>query len=375
MQQVSARLPVALSRACPLLLLGGLLLAGCQKQEITSFSAPKDVAPTKLPAGIPVSASAPTPIQWTTPAGWQEQPANGIRVGSFTINKDGKQADVSVIPLGAMSGSELDNVNRWRGQVGLAPIGAAELSGAGEKVTVGSAPASLYDMLGTDPKSRQPARILASSISAQGATWFFKMLGSDALVEQEKLAFKEFLKSVRFQASPALDQPPVSQSLMSASAAQSAMLSAHGESSADKPTWELPSGWQEQPVSAMRAATFQVSGENGTKAEVSVIKLAGPAGGVLANVNRWRSQVGLQPVEEAELEKLITIQDAGGVKITFADMAGRSVETGDQARMLAAIVPRSGGTWFYKMLGADQLVSQQKPAFIKFVETARYPNG
>ena len=116
-------------------------------------------------------------------------------------------------------------------------------------------------------------------------------------------------------------------------------------------------------------------GRKRAKADVSVIKLAGDAGGALANVNRWRAQVGLQPVDEAELAKLTTTQDVSGAKVSFVDLAGRSVESGDPARLLAATVPRGGSTWFYKMLGNDQLVAQQKAAFIKFVETARYPNA
>jgi hypothetical protein len=35
-------------------------------------------------------------------------------------------------------------------------------------------------------------------------------------------------------------------------------------------------------------------------------------------------------------------------------------------------VPRGGATWFYKLMGAAQLVEQQKPTFLKFVKTATY---
>ena len=124
----------------------------------------------------------------------------------------------------------------------------------------------------------------------------------------------------------------------------------------------------------MRVATFAVKDENGAKADVSVVKLGGMAGGLLANVNRWRSQMGLEPVDQAGLDKLISSRDVKGTKVIVVDMAGRSVESGNPSRLVAAIVPRSGVTWFYKMLGNDQLVSQQKAAFIQFVESARYPN-
>ncbi len=52
----------------------------------------------------------------------------------------------------------------------------------------------------------------------------------------------------------------------------------------------------------MRVASFEVS-ENGKTADVSVIPLGGMAGGDLANVNRWRGQVGLPPLAERRSAK------------------------------------------------------------------------
>ena len=321
----------------------------------------------------PPGASAPL-LQWKSPAGWQEQPASGMRVGSFSVTRGDQKADVSVIPLAGVSGSELDNVNRWRGQVGVGPIDASKLAEAGEKVLIGSQQGTLYDMAGTDPQTKQPARILAAILSSQGMTWFFKMLGSDALVEEQKPAFKEFLKSVTPAA--ATEQLPSSHPPIGASMqGNAAAMGMEKANPSEKPTWEVPAGWQEQPATSMRLATFQVTGDKGEKAEISVIKLAGDAGGLLANLNRWRGQVGLQPVDKAELEKLITTQEVNGTRIIVADMSGRAVESGDPARLIAITVPRPNSSWFYKMIGNEQIVEQQKPAFIKFVETARYPNG
>jgi hypothetical protein len=331
--------------------------------------------------GSPPPGAAAPALQWTMPAGWQEQAASGMRVGSFAVVKGEQKADVSVIPLAGISGSELDNVNRWRGQVGLAPFDAAKLAEAGEKVAIGGQQGTLYDMAGTDPQTKQPARILAAILSSQGMTWFFKMLGSDALVAEQKPAFKDFLKSVTESTATAQDQlppshPPLGGAGMQAGAgAMGAGGLGMGPATGEKPTWEVPAGWQEQPAASMRVATYQVTGENGAKADISVIKLAGEAGGMLANLNRWRGQVGLQPVGKADLEKQITTQEANGTKIILADMSGRAVESGEPARLVAATVPRAGGTWFYKMFGNEQLVEKQKPAFIKFVETARYPNA
>ena len=43
--------------------------------------------------------------------------------------------------------------------------------------------------------------------------------------------------------------------------------------------------------------------------------------------------------------------------------------------VVGAIVPREGHTWFYKMMGDEQIAGQQQAAFLKFIQTVRYPNA
>src|SRR4051812_8451045 len=95
---------------------GSLLstLTGCGRDDVRTYRVPKETTP-QLPAA-------------DLPAGWQAAPPGEMRVASYRVKgKDGKMADVSVIPLPGMAGRDIDNVNRWRGQVGLAPVSEGEL--------------------------------------------------------------------------------------------------------------------------------------------------------------------------------------------------------------------------------------------------------
>ena len=75
-----------------------------------------------------------------------------MRVASFKIQgQNGKQADVSVIPLPGLAGSDEANVNRWRGQVGLPPVSPDELKKSAENIEAGGQPAQLYDIAGQNP--------------------------------------------------------------------------------------------------------------------------------------------------------------------------------------------------------------------------------
>jgi hypothetical protein len=139
--------------------------------------------------------------------------------------------------------------------------------------------------------------------------------------------------------------------------------------------FEIPAGWQQQPGSAMRVASFRVPGNGVRDADISVFALGGPAGGELANVNRWRGQLGLEPLGAAEAEKSVEPLDAPGGKANLVDMTGTDRKTGQPARMIGVIVPRGGQTWFFKLLGNAQVVGREKAALQKFIQSTRFPDA
>ena len=58
----------------------------------------------------------------------------------------------------------------------------------------------------------------------------------------------------------------------------------------------------------------------------------------------------------------------------LVDVDGRDANTGEPVRLIGVIVPREGQTWFYKLKGDPEIAEHEKNAFIKFVQTVRYPN-
>lgn len=76
--------------------------------------------------------------------------------------------------------------------------------------------------------------------------------------------------------------------------------------------WIVPDGWTEDPQPRqMRLATYLVSGPEGSQ-EVAVTRFAGRVGGELANINRWRGQMGLPAISEPDLEAVITRFSSNG---------------------------------------------------------------
>jgi hypothetical protein len=391
----------------PLLFLITILLtAGCHKEQVQVYNVPNDqqasqpatpATPTNpsdmaLPPGhpdissaqmpaMPPGAGAPasSPLSWTLPVDWREIPPSEMRVASFTVtNADGKQADVSIVPLSGMGGGDFANVNRCRGQVGLPNASDDELQSAGEDVEAAGQPAKLYDIAGKNSGNGKPSRILAAIQHRGDTSWYFKMMGDGDLVEQQKPAFISFLKSLSFAAGQA--QSPATQPASGDMNAQSQLPPGHPDVSGmptettspaattGQPSWQVPAGWQAVDGGPFLVAKFALTNTDGTTADVNVSSAGGTGGGLEANVNRWRGQLGLPPISEI----LTTTFSVDGGEAQVVDVSGTNAANGQPAAIIGIIVSQPGTTWFYKLMGDPKLVASQRDAFKQFVEAVKY---
>jgi hypothetical protein len=129
--------------------------------------------------------------------------------------------------------------------------------------------------------------------------------------------------------------------------------------------WTLPKGWTSTPGSGMRFATLNPPGPG--KVELSVVCLPGSAGGELANVNRWRGQIGLEPIDEKALAAAKkTVKSKAGAVTVFDFTSQGQV----QSRMLTGtLTTQDGNSWFLKLVGDAEPVGKARPEFLKFLET------
>lgn len=371
-------------RLSPVLVAVVLLGPGCGRDEgVRVYQAPKDRGGSQTTAPSPAqspssTASSPSNPQqrtpWTVPAGWTEKPSTGgMRIATYAVTApDGRAVDISVVPLGAAAGSLLDNVNRWRGELELPPITEADLPRLLTAVKIGEVDAQMVELVSEKPvgADKTRSRTLAAILPLPGTTVFFKAKGDDALVQDNAGAFKAWLKSVQTGPNPGGEStPPPSSSGTSPGDMRGPVAP---PPSTALPTWEVPSTWKSAPASTMRLASFALGGPGGQTGDLSVVALGPAAGGLLANVNRWRGQFGLDPVDEAGLQKTLTsLSLSGGETATVVDLVG----TGEAAgrRLLGAIVSRSDRTWFYKLTGDATLVQSERGNFEKFIRSVKYP--
>ncbi len=132
--------------------------------------------------------------------------------------------------------------------------------------------------------------------------------------------------------------------------------------------WKLPKGWTESPASGMRYATLKAPAEG--KLDISVTMLAGTAGGELANVNRWRGQIGLPPVEESALSKNRQAVKTPAGEVALYDFLGEGEK---KSRMVVgSLTSPDGNSWFLKAVGDEAAVAAARADFVQLLETLRF---
>lgn len=131
--------------------------------------------------------------------------------------------------------------------------------------------------------------------------------------------------------------------------------------------WTLPAGWTETRGGQMRLVTFRppVAG----RVDASVVVLPGLAGGELANVNRWRNQIGLGPIDDAALARarVVVKTKAGPLHVYDFTSDGEP-----RNRVVAGLTEARGDTWFVKLNGDAAAVGAARADFMKLLGSLRF---
>lgn len=352
-------------------------LAGCGGEDVKVYQVSKEAATHDhsahgaTSAAAPASAGIPT-LEWETPSDWEQVSPGQMRYASFRVKgEEGKTADLGIFPLPGMGMGDLDNVNRWRGQVGQAPITEEERAEQALNVEVQGITAQVYEMAGESAGSGEKTRILGAILKRDGIPWYFKMTGDDALVAAQKEAFIGFLRSLRFGTAGQMELPPDHPPIGGGGGMAAAAPAGQGS----QPRWDVPAGWQEVAGGQFLVAKFNLTGPDGAAASVNVSRSGGDGGGLVSNINRWRRQIGLEEVSAEEIGKQLVEVECLDAKASLVDMTGKGMTSGKPERVIGAVMPVGSETWFYKLSGSEALVSKEKDNFIKFVKTAKHPNA
>ena len=313
------------------------------------------------------SAMPPGPLFTDTPpAHWKKQPPSAFLLAKYQIEgDDGAMVDVTFSTLRSAPGGLLANINRWLGQLGQDPFAdEAALKAGTQTVVSGFGDAVFVEVEGLTPGAdpKKDGRLIGAITEEGTNAWFFKLRGNAALATAERENFISWIASVK-PAEPSEVPMHGTTPGEGITPPNDAAVVPVGDGSL---TWQLPDGWTPAKGSSARYATVAVTGADGSKGELAVTHFPGDVGGDLANVNRWRGQIGLSPIDQAGLAAEVSEITAGPKTLKLMDA------TGQQNRCAAGWVSHGGETWFFKFTGPDALVGAEKAKFTAFLESIRF---
>lgn len=186
------------------ILLALLLGAGCEDRDgirvhQVAKGEPQGPAPQESPQ-VPATPVAESGITDEPPGDWQRQPPSPLRRLSYLVTGPGGACcEVSLVMLGGGAGGILDNVNRWRAQIGLQAVDAAALAKESKHQPTGQGEVTVVDMEGSPEKGDplRDGRIVAAILPLGAQTAFFKLRGNPDLAGRRKQEFLKWIGTVR----------------------------------------------------------------------------------------------------------------------------------------------------------------------------------
>jgi len=148
------------------------------------------------------------------------------------------------------------------------------------------------------PRAKEVAgRLIGVSLPHADEMWFFKLIGPDEGVKKHVDEVKSFVAAVKFDK--------------------------------NEPVWTVPAGWKEVPATDGVTHTFFALDSADPKLRLGVSRFPGQQD-LTANVNRWRGQLKLKPVDAEEAAKAAVPLDTAAGKALWVELTGTFTE---QTRM------------------------------------------
>lgn len=328
-------------------------------KPVTELSHAQRFGAEPLSTGTGGAPRTPTPTL-DLPPGWEHLEPSAFRNLNFRPAGD-PELECYLTVLGGDGGGQLNNVNRWRGQMSLEPLSAIELVEL-ERVNFLGVPAVLVDLegsftgMGGAPK--EDWRMLGLLATVPGQAVSLKLTGPSGKVGAQVGNFRDLANEITRSQQEANSGPQGS--------------SAQDATAPSGLAWETPEGWTQGPARTMRLASFVPKAS--PEVDISVTQLAGNGGGPKANFDRWRGQMGQDPISQAEISDLERIEVLGEEALVI-EIDGRFTGMGNadlqSARMLGAMVPNGNGTLFVKLTGPREAVAAETDAFRAFLTSLR----
>ena len=371
-------------------------------------------------AGGTSDASSAGVVSWTVPDHWREDPQpRPMRKATFFAPSPAGDVEVAVSSFPGSTGGLLANINRWRGQVGLGSIDETQIEDevhefaadgiAGVWMDIARPSASSNANSDASPNADNDSQVDAGSnassagmpqqananrmvgvimLDRTGQSWFVKATADVDQIEATAAEIVDFAKSFKWT-------PPVgaanvgqtnhadhedhtghnhdtaSQAPVQGRTVVSRVADSHGGA---PPMWIVPNTWRDDPAASdMLLGSYIVATEHGD-VRMTVSAFPGDVGGVIANINRWRGQIGLESITTIDQQRAqtITISGAPGMLVDIFPPHDKATDPASDQRIVVGMTQHGQDTWFFKISGSVLGVQQQAHGFAAVLDSFQF---
>ena len=292
-------------------------------------------------------------VAWQLPEQWGENPGmGGIMAGSFHIKtKEGPQGRIGVMPFReTVETSQI--VNMFARELGHPDYNQSTVGQILQKKELGGRTFEFIQLEDRTSEDETQRAAMLALYRQDAQTWLFPFIANRKLVNEQLDNFYTFLGSTTLRAG----KTPVR-------AVAPSLPPSQAPTASRQPTWEAPAHWERKASTQMRIGNYAVTNEAGQSLDFSITSFPGQVGGILANVNRWLGQVGIEQTDEEGLKQYLSDRtvDEKPAKLVLA-------ESEDQA-LYAAILFHKDRSWFLKLMGDRALAQTEKENFLGLVDS------
>jgi len=335
-------------------MLTAIALTGCGEgdEPIRTATAPSSELPSLQPTQQSVEPDAPQlVIDWALPETWRQLPAQPPRLATVKIPTldDGEELELSVVAFPGYSGTMQADIARWTRQQFPGSEADVEVDVRNLSLTAGNG--QMVDLLGpayNDQGHRN--RLITIRVDNSGVTWFVKVTGRSDRIESIYDPLITLIKNTGFNQTRS------------------------GEDTGNiEARWTAPEAWpRRDQAPAPALAIYDVPGGEAGDARLAISAIPGGFSNPLLNMNRWRQQVGLPPVQDAvgawSRDDRVP-SDTGTRHILIFESPADAAEP---KTLLVFLNTLDHTTWFVTMLGPTETVETNLDAYKDFVASLQF---
>lgn len=297
-------------------------------------------------------------IQFTfdLPKGWSEAPKAPFKDLNFSFSQEPKATCyLTILPL--KGGEVLPNLNRWRSQFKLPNLNSVDEQES-ETISFLDNQSKLFKLTGDfDPLADNGKNFIAYClIQTVGENAFtLKCIGPAEFIDKEKDNLISLIKSIKISKQTTTEKSTAPTLLPTIP---------------DQIDWVIPNNWTLTEPKPQRLVTFKPLQKDELECYISIF-----SGNIIDNLNRWRSQMGLEPINNTNNQDITTFNSniGSGVYVFLegkynGGMSGQAIEN---AVMAGAIIQGTNKTVFVKMVGKKEDVLIEKESFINLIKSLK----